>query len=317
MRLGFAGGGTDVPPFPEREGGLVLNATLSLAVRGRLTARTDGRTSLRWTGRGVDVAGAPQVAPAIARYAPRARRGGWDIELRSDVPIGSGLGGSSAAVVVAIGLLRATEVASPDAAELARDAVECERTVLGLPGGAQDHFAAAFGGCNVFAFGNGAVTVDVVPVPAIALAELRERLVLCHSGTTRASGGVIATQATSYALGERHAVAALREQKRLVPAMARLLGDGDVDGFVGLFADACEQKRRLTAGAETPAIRRVFRVAMDAGACSGKVTGAGGGGCVLVLCDPGRRAHVEEAMRDAGIDVVDFRFDGAGFAVHR
>ncbi|HEY3607594.1 MAG TPA: hypothetical protein VGL06_08845, partial [Pseudonocardiaceae bacterium] len=183
LRISFAGGGTDVAPFPELEGGAVLSATIDRFVYGTLRPRTDDRVV-------VASCGGPDFASAAVR---RLGRGGYHVDLRCAVPPGSGLGSSSATTVALVGAVREHFGLAWSAQDVARLAYRIEREDLGIAGGSQDHYATAFGGFNFIEFGHD-VVVRPLSVPPSVVDRLAAGLLLCFTGVTRDSALIIRDQ---------------------------------------------------------------------------------------------------------------------------
>jgi D-glycero-alpha-D-manno-heptose-7-phosphate kinase len=324
LRVSFAGGGTDVAPFPEREGGLVLSATINRYAHGMLRPREDSRIRVESLDVGVALeygadegpsesdAGLELVTAAISKLATLDEPRGVDVFLRSSAPPGSGLGGSSALVVTLIGLLRDFHKLALTDYEMAELAVELERVDLGLKGGLQDQYAATFGGFNFIEFGAEQVIVNPLRIPDHVRLELEENLVLCFTGVTRAGDRIIEDQTSRYESKDEAALDGLRRQKELAVAMKDALLRGRLDDFGDLLGTAWEYKKRMSPRISTPTIDEAYAEAIAAGARGGKVTGAGGGGFMLFYCRPGTRHLVAERLARLGVTESEFAFDQDG-----
>lgn len=333
LRVSFAGGGTDVAPFPAREGGLVLSATINRYAHGMLRPRADARIRVESLDLGVALeygadedpagseAGLELVTAAIAKLAPepatpRRRKldeaRGVEVFLRSSAPPGSGLGGSSALIVSLIGLLRDFHKLALTDYEIAELAGEVERVDLGLKGGLQDQYAATFGGFNFIEFGADQVLVNPLRIPDDLLLELEENLVLCFTGVTRAGDRIIEDQTNRYEAADDAALDGLRRQKELAVAMKDALLRGRLDDFGDLLGTAWEYKKRMSPRISTPTIDEAYAEAVAAGALGGKVTGAGGGGFMLFYCRPGTRHLVAERLALLDIRESEFAFEQHG-----
>jgi D-glycero-alpha-D-manno-heptose-7-phosphate kinase len=324
LRISFAGGGTDVAPFPAREGGLVLNATIDRYAYGSLRDREDGAITVhsldlniaRHFGADDDLqlnGELDLVKAAIHRLAGGRPERGFDLILSSSVPPGSGLGSSSSMMVCLVGVLSGFLDKQLDAYETASLAWQIERQDLGLMGGLQDQYASAFGGFNFMEFEAERTTVNPLRVPEEVVDELEASLLLCFTGETRASDRVIDDQTARYEAGEAETLAGLRAQKALVPEMKDALLRGHLVRFGELLGDAWEAKRRMSPQISSAFIESAFAAAGHAGAIGGKVTGAGGGGFVLFAAPFHRRHLVAEALAEIGAEVQEFSFDRRGF----
>ncbi len=317
--MSFAGGGTDVAPFPEREGGLVLSATINRYAYGALMPRADSEITLESIdfdmllryGREDELSfdGRLDLAKAAIR---RLGRGGFDIFLHSNAPPGSGLGSSSAVMVVLIGLLKEFHRTALTDYEVAQLAFELERVELGIRGGLQDQYAAAFGGFNFIEFERDHVIVNPLRISPDVVHELEHNLLLCYTGVTRSSDRIIEDQTDRWTGGDDDALASLRESKELAVAMKNALLQRRVSDFGDLLGAAWEHKKKLSPKISTDFIDTAYEEARKHGALGGKVTGAGGGGYMLICCPFQRKHRVAEALRKLGVEVDQFEFASNG-----
>jgi len=322
LRVSFAGGGTDVPPFPATEGGCVLSATLNRFVYGALVPRCDGQITV--DSPDVDLSlqfavddplhfdGQLDLVKAAIRRMGKTEIDGYDLFLNSSAPPGSGLGSSSAVVVALVGLLRERYALPLDDYEVAQLAYDVEREDLGIKGGLQDQYAAAFGGFNFIEFHADHVVVNPLRVPAAALDELEHNLLLVFTGRTRASDHVIDDQTQRLMRGESETLDGLRAQKALAVDMKRALLRGRSDDFGVLLGEAWEQKKRMSPRISNAEIDEAYALACAHGALGGKVTGAGGGGYMLIYCEFRRRHAVAQALTAHGMTVDEITFDHEG-----
>lgn len=327
LRLGFAGGGTDVPPFPDFEGGCVLSATINMYAFGALRPRTDDAIHLRSAD--LDLAlefaqghalaydgNLDLVKAAIKRLG--CEIGGFDMYLHTDARPGSGLGSSSSMMVAAMGLLKEWRRLVLNDYELARTAHTLERKELGIPGGMQDQYSATFGGWNFIEFGPaGSVMVNPLRLPQDVLNELEHNLVLCFTGETRRSDGIIADQTERYRRGDSPSLQALRRQKALATEMKNVLLRGELREFGQLLHEAWEYKKRMSPQISNSRIDQLYAAARKAGAVGGKLNGAGGGGYMMFYCEFERRLEVAEALRARGCEIRDFAFETRGLQTWR
>ena len=323
LRVSFAGGGTDVPPFPERESGLVLSATINRYAHGTLRPRTDRRIKIESYDLGVALEyGADEhvdydgrldlVKAAIRRVAQLGSPSGLDLFLHTAAPPGSGLGASSALIVTLIGLLRDHHKLSLTEYEIAQVAWEVEREDLGLRGGLQDQYATTFGGFNFIEFHADRVIVNPLRISATTMLELESNLLLCFTGATRVGEHIIGDQTARYEAADASALDGLRMQKELAIAMKDALLVGRLSEFGHLLGVAWEYKKKMSPRISTPVIDAAYEAACAAGALGGKVTGAGGGGFMLFYCPPGTRQLVSARLRQLGLEEAEFSFDQQG-----
>lgn len=327
LRVSFAGGGSDVAPFPEREGGAVLSATIGRYAYATLRPRDDGHITVEshdyGTSIGYDV-GAPLELDgeldlpkaAIARimaFEGAMASDGFDLFLHTNAPPGSGLGSSSAVMVAVIDLVGRHCGLDLGPYEIAELAYRLEREDLAIPGGSQDQYASAFGGFNFMEFRtDGQVVVNPLRVRPDTVHELEHNMLLAYTGRTRVSDHIIEDQVSRYETGNADAVAGLRAQRDLADAMRVALLRGRVDEVGHLLGEAWREKQRMSSRITTPLISEAVDLAMHSGALGGKVTGAGGGGHLIFICEFERRHIVADALIDLGLSVSEFTFTKHG-----
>lgn len=331
LRISFAGGGTDVAPFPQREGGAVLSATIASYCHCTLRPRTDGRITVRSldydtsVGFGVDEEvvldgrlDLPKAAIARVRSVPGALPSdGFDLFVHTGAPPGSGLGSSSAVMVCVVGVVAQHCGLDLGPYEIARTAYRLEREDLGIAGGCQDQYAAAFGGFNYLELTGDDVVVNPLRVEPATVHELEHNMLLAFTGSTRVGGGIIADQVQRYESGDALALEGLRAQKQLAAAMKHALVRGEVDTFGRLLGQAWENKRKMSPRITTPQIEQALEIARATGALGGKVTGAGGGGHLVLVCEFERRHLVAQELIRLGMTVSEVTFGREGMVTWR
>jgi D-glycero-alpha-D-manno-heptose-7-phosphate kinase len=320
LRLSFAGGGTDVPPYPAAHGGAVLSATIERSASAWARLRHDAT----WTVESLDLMarasypagdelefdGHLDLVKAVLRDLGSAH--GLDLILATDSPPGSGLGSSSALVVAMLAAAGALAGRRWSAAELAWRAWHVERVDLKIEGGMQDQFAAAYGGLNHIEFHADAVEVHPLALRPEVLEALESSLLLAWSGSGRTDAGILRRQVDGVLGGSARSLASLGAIRALAEAMRDMLLDGDLAGFADGLHEGWEQKRRLADGVATPRLDELYAVGRAAGAAGGKVLGAGGGGFLLFCCPPGSFERVAEALEAAGAPCSPVAFDARG-----
>jgi D-glycero-alpha-D-manno-heptose-7-phosphate kinase len=322
LRLSFCGGGTDVSPYPEEHGGVVLSATINQYAYASLRPRRDSRVTLASLDydmaakydhpRGMRFDGQLDLLKAAVR-ALKVRQG-LDLWVHSDAPPGSGLGSSSTMMVALIGVLAEWLRRPMSGHEVAELAYRVERVDLGLAGGRQDHYAAAFGGFNFIEFGRDANVVNPLRVRPEVTRELEYRLLLCYMGQTRQSARIIERQTRNYREGRTATVQALHRLKAQTLEMKKALLLGDVDAMGELLHEAWESKKRLEQDISNAHVDRLYRLARREGAIGGKMPGAGGGGYFLLLTRFDRKHRVAAALEKHGAQAVPFQFEPGGLA---
>src|SRR5215208_1988460 len=321
LRVSFAGGGTDVAPFPEREGGLVLNATINRYAYGTLRPRRDdkvhiesvdfGQTARYGFSEAVVFDGKLDlVKAAIRRLGGLDEEGstGFDLFLHSNAPPGSGLGSSSTMMVALIGLLKEFRAVPLTDYEIAQLAFEVERVDLGLKGGLQDQYAATFGGFNCLELHGDHVVVNPLRIPADTIMELEHNLLLAYTGRTRQGDHIIDDQTQRFERSDVDAVDGLRQQKQLALDMKNALLQRRVHDMGALLDEAWQAKKRMSDRISSDYIDEMYEEAMKCGALGGKVTGAGGGGYMLFYCRYDRKHEVADRLTELGAEVEEFAF---------
>lgn len=326
LRLSFAGGGTDVPPFCEDEGGVVLSATIDRFAYGSLIPRSDNRVTIESVDFGLSLDfpvteepvldGQLDLVKAAIRRLRREDLGGYDLVLRSNTQPGSGLGSSSTMMVALVGLLHEFYGLPLDQYEVADLAHAIERTDLKIRGGFQDHYAASFGGFNFIEFAD-RVIVNPLRIPDSTVNELEFSLLLCFTGVTRESANIIDDQTGRVIAAELDTLSGLRAQKQLAIAMKSALLRGKLGEFGELLGEAWREKQKLSPMIATPRIQETFEIALANGAVSGKVTGAGGGGYILFFCDFKKKHRVAQALEQFGVQPAEFSFEPKGMTTWR
>lgn len=316
LRLGFGGGGTDLSAYSDAHGGVVLNATIDRYAYAHLTRQEGNAVTLK-----ADDLGREEVLPlsldfdineglilhrAVYRHMMLSYNGGVAEPLRItttiDVPAGSGLGASSALTVALIGAFAHAMELPLGPYEVARLAVEIEREQLGLAGGKQDQYAAAFGGINFIEFFPEAVGVVVNPLRLRRsfLNEFESSLVICFSGQSRESADIIKQQESGLSGLNAATTNAMHEIKSQAHAMKGRLLLGDIQGMADIMHHSWQSKKQTAAAVTNAGVDRLLEVALDSGAWAGKVSGAGGGGFIMLLADPERRFGLIRKLNEEG-----------------
>lgn len=327
LRLGLAGGASDVSPFCDRYGGYVLNATIDSYAYCHLTPTTDHSIRFAAVDREesfeVEITaqlsqeGTLPLHRAVYNRLVRDFNHGEPLPVHvttsSDAPVGSGLG-SSSTLVVAILLAYAEWLKLPlgeyDVAQLA---FSIEREDAGMLGGRQDQYAATFGGFNFMEFyAENRVIVNPLRIRDNILRELESSIVLYYSGVSRASADVIRDQAGRVADLNPEAIAATVELKQDALLMKEALLKANIREMARVLGRSWEAKKKLASSISNPAIDEAYKAAMKAGAYSGRISGAGGGGFVIFMADPVRKYEVIRALKLCGGYILPFHFSDCG-----
>ena len=326
LRLGLAGGGTDVSPYSDLYGGNVLNATINLAAYCsieplkqpvmRVNAADAGIRQEVPLGTGPVNSGAlliDGVYNRVVRDFGPIPTVGFSITTYNDAPAGSGLGTSSTMVVCILKCFAEWMSLPLGDYELARLAYEIERKDLLLAGGKQDQYAAAFGGFNFMEFlPSDMVIVNPLRIKDWIISELEASMLLYFTGRSRFGADIIAEQQKATRSGETRAVEAMHRIKQSAIDMKLALLKGDMARFASIMGQAWEDKKKMAGAITNPMIQEAFDVAMASGAISGKVSGAGGGGFMMLMVPPERRVAVTEALSRLPGKVVPFQFTEKG-----
>jgi D-glycero-alpha-D-manno-heptose-7-phosphate kinase len=326
VRISFAGGGTDFPHWYDHRPGAVLCSTINQYARVTLYPREDEAVRMRSVDLGYMVDyhlgerpvydGALDLAKAtIARLGVRH---GMDLDVRSDAPAGSGLGGSSALTAAVIGAVAAHHGQEFTKYELSELNCLVERNDVKIPGGMQDQYASTFGGFNVIEFTKGRVLVNPLRIDPEILNDLEAHLMLCYTGQVRVDQGLIDKQVRFFRDGRQTTLEGMQRIYELVFEMKEALLRGRLNEFGELLHEGFVNKKRMnpeiTSGTNTEIL---YAKARRNGAIGGKLMGAGGGGYLLLYCHTHRQPDVRKALEAAGGKVTNLSFDHAGLQVWR
>jgi D-glycero-alpha-D-manno-heptose-7-phosphate kinase len=325
VRISFVGGGTDLPGYYEQFGGAVLSAAINKYFYTILGKRTDGRVqiissdlrvfdtwqdlaNMKIEGSGLDI--------PLAVLKDLGCDCSVDLFLASEIPPGTGLG-SSASVCVNILKTMTTYLNQPlSKYALAERAFHVARNVLGRHIGKQDEYAAAFGGLNVITFEpDGIVHVTPINLDAGFMQELQNNLMLFFVGSAHNSWTILEEQEKSTRSHKGNALDALHEVRSLVDRMRVAIENSDLNTVGLLMDEAWLAKKRISSKISNQRIDHLYEVAKQSGALGGKITGAGGGGFLLLYCDPAHQGSVRTALAAEGVKEMAFAFDFQGAQV--
>ncbi len=326
LRLGLAGGGTDVSPYCDLYGGVVLNATINMYAYCTLEPLSEPVLRFRALDRDeffeasaapLALSGELLLHKGVYNRVVRDFNGGRPLSLSlttySDAPAGSGLGSSSTMVVA---MLKAyveylnLPLGDYDIASLAHD---IERRDLGLSGGKQDQYAATFGGFNFMEFyGQGQVLVNPLRIKNWIRNELENSLLLYHMGTSRDSAKIIDEQIKNTREGCASALDGMHLVKESAYAMKHALLTGNFSALADCLRGAWEAKKQMAYAISNPQIEAVYDYAMSHGARAAKISGAGGGGFMMILCDPVNRYGLMRSLKKMGGEAFTTTFSERG-----
>ena len=327
LRLGLAGGGSDVSPYCDIYGGYILNATINLYAHCTIIERNDGVIRFE----ALDIEQSVEYPTAkklpfdnildlhkgvynriISDFLPDAKLS-FTLYTYSDAPPGSGLGSSSTMVVA---IIRAfvewlnLPLGEYDIAYLAYD---IERNDLKLSGGRQDQYAATFGGFNFMEFlKDDRTIVNPLRVKQWIIDELEESLILYYVGVSRSSAQIIDEQIKNTSSGNQDAIEAMHRIKQSSVEMKEAILKGDIPKFAEIIGQAWEDKKKMAVSITNTFIDNIFNVALNAGAITGKISGAGGGGFIVFVVKPENKPLIVKKLKELNGQVVDFQFTKGG-----
>lgn len=328
LRLGLAGGGTDVSPYSDLYGGAILNATISMYAYATIIPRDDGKIIFRAIDKNevyefeptefIPLNGELNLLRGIYnRIVKDYSKKPLSFELSTfvDAPPGSGLGTSSTLVVAILGAFAEWLNLPLGEYDLARLAYDIERVDLGMAGGKQDQYAATFGGVNFMEFyKDDKVIVNPLRIRSNYLNELAFNLVLYYTETSRYSSQIIEKQSQNIVNNEMRSLEATHKLKEQSILMKEALLKGELNKVGEILDFGWENKKLLADGITNPEIERIYKIAKKNGASGGKVSGAGGGGFMIFYCPDNKRAQVVQALEKHGGKVKRYEFVTQGLS---
>lgn len=325
LRLGLAGGGTDLSPYCEDYGGAVLNCTIDKYAYAFISSRDDGNVVFRAVDLGIeeifsvaaiDDSKLPLHAGVYRHFVMEFCQGvpfAATITTNVDAPAGSGLGSSSALVVALVDALRAYLNVPLGPYDVAHLAFVIERVDLGFAGGKQDQYAAAFGGVNFIEFLAGdRVIVNPLRMPDAILNEIETSIVVCFSGQSRESATIIDNQTTGMKSGKTRTIDALHQLKADALKMKRALLQGKVNEMATILNRSWVSKKATASAVTNQHLDTLYEIGRKAGALGGKVSGAGGGGYMMFIVPPEERYRIVAALNNAGAQASPVKFTNIG-----
>ncbi len=326
LRLGLAGGGTDVAPYSDIYGGAILNATINMYAYANIKPASNGKIVLHSADKGVrveydSIESLPVNGELILhkgvynRIARDFQPGKLSFELSTfvDAPPGSGLGTSSTLVVAILGAFVEWLKLPLGEYDMARMAYDVERLDLKMAGGKQDQYAATFGGVNFMEFyKEEKVIVNPLRINEVYLNELSNNLLLFYTQTSRLSSKIIEAQAENVLNKRMDSIEAMHKLKAQAERMKEALLKGRLDDIGEILDFGWTFKKKMAADISNPIIDELYTVAMDNGATGGKISGAGGGGYMIFYCPENNRFNVEKALSKFGGVIKRYDFSNKG-----
>ncbi len=294
LRISFFGGGTDFPSYYMEEGGCVLSSAIDKYIFVTIKQRFDDKLRVGYT-RTEMVDQVDEIQHELIREAFRKVGISRQVEITTmgDIPSGSGLGSSSTVTVGSLHAMYAYTNSSVTPEQLAREACEIEIEILRKPIGVQDQYIAAYGGLRFFEFDvSGEVCNQLINLAPNVSTYLNENLLLFFTGMTRTADSILAEQKENIIAKKR----SLSRLKDMAIIAKNELTNGNVDVIGEMLHESWQLKKQLASRISNGTIEAMYSAARKAGASGGKLTGAGGGGFLLLYCPYEKRESVRRAL---------------------
>lgn len=331
LRIGLAGGGTDVSPYSDMYGGAILNTTLSLYANATIEPIADNKIILEaidrdeiqefeWSN-SLPLDGKLDLLKGVYNRIQKdygIKEQGFRLSTYVDAPAGSGLGTSSTLVVAIIGAFAEMLRLPLGEYDMAHYAFEIERKDLNLAGGKQDQYAATFGGVNFMEFyADDKVIVNPLRVKEEHLFELENNLLLYYTSTSRESAEIIKKQSKNVTDNKEKSIEAMHQLKQQAQMMKEALLKGRLNEFGEILDFGFQQKRKMAEGISNPLMEDIYETAKRAGATGGKISGAGGGGFMIFYCPANTKYKVIKSLENFGGRHRNYQFVGHGLKTWR
>jgi D-glycero-alpha-D-manno-heptose-7-phosphate kinase len=328
VRISFGGGGTDLEAYYARFGGMVVSATINKYIYGIVSKNfdttfqvisADYRTILSvpvegqaFASGGVELRLCQVIHEHFNNHIP------VNVFIASEVPPGTGLGSSSTLSVTLCNIFSTLTGQTMGRPQLAETAYQIETQRMGAPIGKQDQYAAAFGGLNCFEFAEDGVRVTPLKMTTTTIRGLERRLMLFYTGATRQAREILHEQRSASEQHSGRTVEALHHIKELGWQIKAVLEQGKLDDFGALLDETWQHKKQLASGVSNSFIDEAYTQARRNGAIGGKITGAGGGGFLMLYCPEDRQADVRGALEGLGLQQMRcaFEFEGSRVLMH-
>lgn len=326
LRLGLAGGGTDVSPYSDIYGGAILNATINLYAYATIIPTNDGKIVFKSIDKDcVETYDSSAALPTDSELILLAgiynrivkdfthKPLSFELHTRVDAPPGSGLGTSSTLVVAILGAFVEWLKLPLGEYDIANLAYDIERSDLKMAGGKQDQYAATFGGVNFMEFyQDNKVIVNPLRINSNYLNELSFNLVLYYTQTSRLSSKIIETQSANVNQKNEKSIEAMHRLKEQARLMKETLLTGNIDKIGEILDYGWQHKKLMAKGISNPLIDEIYATTLKAGASGGKISGAGGGGFMIFYCPDNARDSVIRALQQFGGDAKRYEFTQVG-----
>lgn len=323
LRISFAGGGTDLEAYYARYGGLVVSATINKYFYVIMTRTLDDAVQItsadfrtferRASGSELSTEGELGYLKSILHEFGVTR--GLSVFTASEIPPGTGLGSSSTVAVALIKSLATLCDRRASKQEIAELASFIEIRKLSRPIGLQDQFAASFGGLNVIEFDAAGTTVSPLRLPLEVRDQLERSILLFFTGSSRNAASILSQQRRSSERDEPKVIESLHGIKRDALEVRQALREGRIRRVGEILHHSWQRKKQLAPGVSNERIDQLYQTALEHGAVGGKIAGAGGGGFLLLYCEPENQNEVTTVLESEGLTRMDFHFDDGGAQV--
>jgi D-glycero-alpha-D-manno-heptose-7-phosphate kinase len=326
LRIGLAGGGTDVSPYSDLYGGSILNATISLYAFASIIPRSDKKIVFKTYDRNeeleLDATMSLSLDGNFDLFKGVYNRVvkdfvhepfGFELYTFVDAPAGSGLGTSSTLMVAILGAFVEWFNLPLGEYDIAHLAYEIERVDLKMAGGKQDQYAATFGGFNFMEFyGDDKVIVNPLRINEDYIHELENNIVLYYTGTSRLSSEIIKAQQTNVIQKNTGSIEAMHKLKEQSKMMKEAILKGELSTIGEILNFGWIHKKNMASGISNSVLDNIYQSAIDGGAIGGKISGAGGGGFMFFYCPGNSRFKVTQRLREFGGEIKTFNFVNKG-----
>jgi D-glycero-alpha-D-manno-heptose-7-phosphate kinase len=325
LRIGLAGGGTDVSPYSDEFGGAILNATLSLNAYASIEPMQEGgiviealdrkeKQRFEWA-KELPINGTLDLLKGVYNRIQKdygITQKNFKLSTYVDAPAGSGLGTSSTLVVAILGAFVEMLNLPLGDYDIAHYAYEIERNDLQLAGGKQDQYAATFGGVNFMEFFGDRVIVNPLRIRQEYINELENNLLLYFTSTSRESATIIKEQQKNVTQKKESSIEAMHQLKEQAKMMKEALLRGNLNEIGHILDFGFEQKRKMAHNISNEAIENIYEAAKKSGATGGKISGAGGGGFMIFYCPGNSRYQVMETLNNFGGTIKPYQLTQYG-----
>ena len=320
LRISFAGGGTDVPPYPQLYGGAIISTTIDRYAY--VTLKKNSSQGIRIISHDynliekfssvsdIKIKGKTSLIRAALSQVG-LNNTNIDVIIHADSPPGSGLGSSSAVAVALIGALALLKNKPLSRYQIAQQAVYLERELLGIKGGFQDQYASTFGGFNFIEFSKN-ITVNPLRLHNSVLNELLGSMILVDTQMNRLSSRILIRQIKKYEQKDSTTLEQLEKIKHLAFEMKNYLLKGDIWNLGTLLDSYWKFKKLIDTSISNKKIDKFYNSMIKNGALGGKILGAGGGGHMLLLCNPEDREQLLKHVKKSEFETIKFNFDNVG-----